>query len=137
MADTGAQLEQNRVHLRLDKARTNPVNSYIYFSADQDQENRSTSEPEPSREAKDDDPEYREEASPHWSPSTYSSAPEEDYQTAEEEDVVPKQQPPKQKKNQKWIVLSCFRLDRMSRVLVVSRRKLNDMIRPVFMLFIR
>jgi transposase InsO family protein len=35
MSDTGARLERNRVHLRLDKTRTVPVNSYAYFSADQ------------------------------------------------------------------------------------------------------
>jgi hypothetical protein len=46
LSDTGARIERNRVHLRVDKTRTDPVNSYFYFSADGEEEARFQEEEE-------------------------------------------------------------------------------------------
>jgi hypothetical protein len=100
---TGAKIERNRIHLRVDKTRTVPVNVYSHFSADEPavtkiDERRSRPaefasgerpEVEVDREEEVPSP-VRQEALPPVSVFQEESPNEEDYRTADEEaDVEP------------------------------------------------
>jgi hypothetical protein len=91
MLDTGNLLERNRVHLRPDKTRTDPVNSYDYFSADQDQARNSEKATAPDHR-QDEPDELNIEEGPEAFPT--SSSPEDEYQTADEDDDPDHEQPP-------------------------------------------
>jgi hypothetical protein len=108
MLDTGNLLERNRVHLRLDKTRTVPINSYDYFAAEQEKSRDVSSSPSSGVEGPDDGPEgpnvenHREEAPDSPRQEEEERSPDDEYRTADEDDdPEPERSPPKAKMKQK------------------------------------